>query len=391
MEFCVEEVKSDCVELLSRFQTSDSVRFQTFSKIWREMNFSEIFYGTVNHGEQRAFCRLILDTTSSFFMPPYSFQIRVGGLYLLYSLYHSQTSSPPEQIRLALKDWKDVKKFEKDAVDAQHHDVVYILRKLMFQKAFVFAAMPVALSFKKKRKLQRSVPCEQFMERPSRPQELINIDLLEELSNVEEIYGKLKTSVSSALEQSESSLNLVCKSLAPQLRSTVVDFYQWQQRRGVPRTDDGGGEGTSSQQERAAPLTHCLVCVLSAPIEPSSSPPSNQRPLEKPQRPPSRGAIVRWRWIPRVTRPDPPARRVILERRKCHSKPEPIRTYTSQVTRGMKARRRLASIVSARWTLVLKRKKKCTTNSTGDEDGSDVHLHPDAHDVLLLFLHFMKL
>lgn len=43
MEFCVEEVKSDCVELLSRFQTSDSVRFQTFSKIWREMNFSEIF------------------------------------------------------------------------------------------------------------------------------------------------------------------------------------------------------------------------------------------------------------------------------------------------------------------------------------------------------------
>nr|XP_040055419.1 snRNA-activating protein complex subunit 1b [Gasterosteus aculeatus aculeatus] len=249
MEFCVEEVKSDCVELLSRFQTSDSVRFQTFSKIWREMNFSEIFYGTVNHGEQRAFCRLILDTTSSFFMPPYSFQIRVGGLYLLYSLYHSQTSSPPEQIRLALKDWKDVKKFEKDAVDAQHHDVVYILRKLMFQKAFVFAAMPVALSFKKKRKLQRSVPCEQFMERPSRPQELINIDLLEELSNVEEIYGKLKTSVSSALEQSESSLNLVCKSLAPQLRSTVVDFYQWQQRRGVPRKDDGGGEGTSSQQE----------------------------------------------------------------------------------------------------------------------------------------------
>ncbi|KAL6106045.1 snapc1 [Pungitius sinensis] len=249
MKFCLEEVRSDCVELLSRFQTSDSVRFQVFSKIWREMNFSEIFYGTVNYGEQRAFCRLILDTSSSFFMPPYSFQIRVGGLYLLYSLYQSQISSPPEKIRLALKDWQDVKKFEKDAVDAQHHDVIYILRKLMFQKAFIFTAMPVALSFKKQKKSERSVPCEQFMERPSRPQELINIDLLEELSNVEEIYGKLKTSVSSALEQSESSLSLIRKGLAPQLRSTVMDFYKWQQRRGVPEEEEDSGEGTSSKQE----------------------------------------------------------------------------------------------------------------------------------------------
>lgn len=38
-----KKVKLDCEELLRRFQKSDSVRFETFSRIWREMKFSEIF------------------------------------------------------------------------------------------------------------------------------------------------------------------------------------------------------------------------------------------------------------------------------------------------------------------------------------------------------------
>lgn len=249
MDFCRAEVKSDCEELLTRFQKTDSVRFEIFSKIWREMKFSEIFYGTVKR-QKRAFSQLILETASSFFLPPFSFQIRVGGLYLLYSLYKCQTVSPPEQIRLALKDWEDVKKFEKDAVDAQHLDAVYILRQLMSHKAFHFTAMPTALAFKKKRKMERSVLCEEFIERASRPQELINMELLEEVSNIHGLYEKLKASVCSTIETPGSSVNLIRKDLVPQLRGTVVDFYKWQKRRdGNNDEDEDSGEGTSSQQE----------------------------------------------------------------------------------------------------------------------------------------------
>lgn len=43
MDFCRKQVKSDCEELLSRFQRTESVRFEVFSKIWREMKFSHIF------------------------------------------------------------------------------------------------------------------------------------------------------------------------------------------------------------------------------------------------------------------------------------------------------------------------------------------------------------
>ena len=51
---------------------------------------------------------------------------------------------------------------------------------------------------------------------------------LQELSNVDDHYGKLKTSVGL---QEDPSINLIRKELVPELRSTVVDFYKWQQKK----------------------------------------------------------------------------------------------------------------------------------------------------------------
>lgn len=53
---------------------------------------------------------------------------------------------------------------------------------------------------------------------------------MQELSNIHDLYDKLKTSVTSKSEQS-SSVNLIRKDLVPQLRSSVVDFYKWQQKK----------------------------------------------------------------------------------------------------------------------------------------------------------------
>ncbi|XP_060939369.1 snRNA-activating protein complex subunit 1b [Limanda limanda] len=240
-----KQLKADCESLLGNFQKTESVRFQVFSQIWKEMNFTHIFYGAVKH-EQRAFSRRVLDHAYRYFLPPFSFQIRVGGLYLLYSLYQCQAASPPEQIRVALTDWDQVMKFEKDAADAQHLDAVYILRQLMFLKAFHFTAMPTPLAYRKKRKMEKSDLCEEFVERACRPQELINGELLEELSNIHELYEKMKTSVSLP---SETSVNLIHRSFVPQLRGSVLDFHKWQQNRDATDQEDDCGEGTSSQQE----------------------------------------------------------------------------------------------------------------------------------------------
>ncbi|XP_061742732.1 snRNA-activating protein complex subunit 1b isoform X1 [Nerophis ophidion] len=249
MNSCREQVKCDCEELLDRFIQTDSVRFETFSQVWKEMKFEQIFYGTVGSAK-RAFSRLVLDAAYVYVLPPFSFQIRVGGLYLLYSLFQCQTALPRVGIRLALKDWADIQSFEKDALGAQHLDVIYVLHQLMFQKAFYFTAMPTLLTFKKGKEVKKSQLYKKFVARASGPQELINNELLEELSNIHELYGKLKTAVYSEAQHADLGMNLIKTDLTPRLRGSVMTFHTWQKRKQEDENEqEDAREGTSSQVE----------------------------------------------------------------------------------------------------------------------------------------------
>lgn len=252
-DYCKQQIKVDCEELLTRFQQTESVRYDIFSTIWREMKFSNIFYGRFEGKEKRTFSCQVLATAFSYLLPPYTFQIRVGGLYLLYGLYHSQLFEPREKIRLALSDWEDIRKFEQDAINAQHFDVVYILRKLLAEKAFHFTATARPLTFKVKRTIARQRPCEEFMDRPMRPQELVSMDMLDELSNVHEHYEQLKAAISATPGQADPAPSVIRKELVPQLRDAVMEYYQWQNKQkhqdSGETADEDGGEGTSDQQE----------------------------------------------------------------------------------------------------------------------------------------------
>lgn len=119
---------------------------------------------------------------------------------------------------------------------------------------------------------------------------------LQELSNIHELYAKMKTAVTASSEQAVSSIDLIRKNLVPELHGTVMDFYKWQQS-GVghfwrerlniaffflhllcplwfwwdavscqdatdDHSEDDGGEGPSSQQEVSATFTVLLLqCV----------------------------------------------------------------------------------------------------------------------------------
>ncbi|KAL7876906.1 hypothetical protein SRHO_G00035490 [Serrasalmus rhombeus] len=253
MEHYRRAVRTDCERILGTFQATDSVRYEEFSTIWRQMNFSSIFYGQMEGSETRAFARLALSVVSPYLFPPYTFQIRVGGLYLLYGLYNTQLTAPKEKIRLALKDWGELIRFQQDAVNAQHYDVVYILRKLLSEKAFYFTAMPDVLFFnlKRKRGEKGRKLCDAFVDRPSRPQELISADMLEELANVHEHYEKLKQAVSP--QPDTPGLSLIKQNLVPKLHSAVLSYYSWQQNQAEfdsqgGKSDVGAGEGTSCQE-----------------------------------------------------------------------------------------------------------------------------------------------
>lgn len=242
------QVTGDCEELLGRFQSTDSVRFETFARIWRDMAFSHIYHGTTDGLEGKVFSRQILAVACRYFLPPYTFQIRVGALYLLYGLYHQQVAVPRVQIQVALKDWEEVSKFQKDAVEAQHLDAVYILRKLFSQKAFCFAAMPRHLSYSQKRIAEKQSVCEEFIEPLSRPQELVSSDFLEELSNVHEHYQCLQFSQHMAHRDLVHPF-MVKPDLVPQLHQIVVDFNS-SLRKGktTVQAEEDSGEGLAQKE-----------------------------------------------------------------------------------------------------------------------------------------------
>lgn len=245
MDHFREPVKKDCEELLGRFQATESVRYEQFVEIWRETDFSSIFHGKPEPNERRRFARLILSVVSPFFFPPYTFQIRVGALYLLYGLFNTQLATPREKIRIALKDWKDVMQFQKDAVNAKHYDVVYVFRKLLSDKAFYFTAMPTPLNFRIKREDGRKRKiCEEFVDPPSRPQELVTTDVLEEIANIHEHYEGVKKAI---FTEPDPNLNIVQQNLVPKLNGAVLTYSSWQMNRATSEQQDAG-EGPSNQE-----------------------------------------------------------------------------------------------------------------------------------------------
>ncbi|XP_062379489.1 snRNA-activating protein complex subunit 1b [Sardina pilchardus] len=221
-----EPLKTDLEELLNRFQRTDSVRYEDFSAIWRDMNFGGIFLGIKNLKEKNEFSRMALTAATAYLLPPYAFQVRVGGVYILYGLYHSQSSFPKQKIRLALKDWEDVQAFTQDAMGSQHYDVVYILHKLLGAKAFHFTAMPVPLVFVKDKKQRGTTNAEVAAKPASRPQKLVTTQMLEEVANIHQHYKQLKESV--VVQNPESNLNLLRQNLVPKLFNSVMSYSTWQ-------------------------------------------------------------------------------------------------------------------------------------------------------------------
>ncbi|KAK2848793.1 hypothetical protein Q5P01_008627 [Channa striata] len=225
-DFFFSPLTEDVEDLLGRFQHTDSVRYELFSSIWREMRFSDVFTGITCMSEMKRFCRVALATAVTYFLPPYSYQIRVGGLYLMYAFYYTQLAVPPVKIRLALKDWTDIQKFMKHSVDAEHHDIVYIYHKLVAAKAIHYTAMAHFLTFQKQRKPKKERVCAEFLGRTMAVHELISADILEEMSNIQDHYDRLKKATVDVTCQ----VTMTNSDFVSRLKDTQSEFFCWQQK-----------------------------------------------------------------------------------------------------------------------------------------------------------------
>ncbi|CAI9624636.1 unnamed protein product [Staurois parvus] len=243
-------LKEDCETLLSRFQATDSVRYEEFLSVWKEMKFHTIFFGGMRNLESNRFSKEALSVASPFFLPPYTFQIRVGALYLLYGLYNTQLCEPKQKIRIALKDWTEVEKFHQDLVSSQHLDAVYIFRQMRRCRAFYFTAMPMMLTFKSQKSIPADDGKEEFKDVRDRVADLVTTESLEEMVNVHEHYQKNKHLMHADKSESDKSLSLIKEDLTDNLNSLVSQYQCWRQENRAPRMkNDEEKEGTSQESE----------------------------------------------------------------------------------------------------------------------------------------------
>ncbi|XP_059229321.1 snRNA-activating protein complex subunit 1 isoform X1 [Mustela nigripes] len=273
-------LQTDCEALLSRFQETDSVRFEDFTELWRSMKFGTIFCGRMRNLEKNKFTKEAIALAWQYFLPPYTFQIRVGALYLLYGLYNTQLCQPKQKIRVALKDWDEVLKFQQDLINAQHFDAAYIFRKLRLDKAFHFTAMPKLLSYRMKKKIQRAEVTEEFKDPNDRVMKLITSDVLEEMLNVHDHYQNMKHIISGDKSNPDKAFSLIKDDFFDNIKNIVLEHQQWHKDRKNPplksKVKDGeekreGNSQESERCERAESLARIKSKAFSVVVQASKS------------------------------------------------------------------------------------------------------------------------
>ncbi|XP_027494001.1 snRNA-activating protein complex subunit 1 [Corapipo altera] len=278
----VPGLQADCEELLGAFQQADTVRFERFAELWRERRFHTVFYGRMRALERNKLTKKTLELAQQYFLPPYAFQIRVGALYLLYGLYNTQLCQPKQKIRIALKDWPEIQKFQQDLIDSQHYDAAYIFRKLRLARAFHFTAMPKLLNYRTKKKMEENEFKEEFKDPSNRVNSLVTNDVLEELMNIHDHYQKMKCAISADKSQPDKALSLIKDDFVVTLKDITLEHQEWQQNRmklflNAKETDETENKKKdetllqSEGSERASALARIKYRSYSAVAEASKS------------------------------------------------------------------------------------------------------------------------
>ncbi|BFZ03416.1 hypothetical protein BsWGS_06455 [Bradybaena similaris] len=139
-------VRADLKRFMSKFLECNTVRFEQFVNVWRDNNMVYLCAGRATDREAREFLELVLQIAQEYLLPPYLFQVRVGGLYILYAIYEIQPVSPKVKIRMTPSHWQETVFFQQQAAQQNHLDVVYVFQRLVQEQAFLFCFTPSEMS-----------------------------------------------------------------------------------------------------------------------------------------------------------------------------------------------------------------------------------------------------
>ncbi|PIK55619.1 putative snRNA-activating protein complex subunit 1 [Apostichopus japonicus] len=204
----------------------------------------------------------------AYLSPPFDFQQRTGGLYLMYAFYSTQRYQPKLKIRLSLQQWEHLKDIELEFKNQGHLDAAYILMKLKAAKAFIFAYSSKQFCFHKGYVEESSDKMVAEMQRDI--EQAFPEDLLRKLHETHHKYQLLK----SQLGISEN-LNHVTSSMAEVIAQRFQDIDGEEDK-------NGNSSKRSSRSERVAQLKAKSFSFMVDPEEQAASQPSSADDGENP-------------------------------------------------------------------------------------------------------------
>ncbi|XP_005089867.1 uncharacterized protein LOC101853596 isoform X2 [Aplysia californica] len=221
-------VRADFKRLMNSFLSQNTVRYEVFSEIWREKNMSYICACRSSDREAREFMERIFVIALEYFLPPFQFQVRVGGLYLLYALFQIQPVVPKVKIRLTRSQWEDSLFLKQQAALQSHLDVVYIFNRLLCEHAFLFCLTAAEMSMPRGavdvRDDEESL-ADELREERSSINSLFNYESMEQLSYLQDQYRQMKIGLSGPeATKPNKSLNVVNDGLVEDLILMLQSF-----------------------------------------------------------------------------------------------------------------------------------------------------------------------
>ncbi|XP_067002537.1 snRNA-activating protein complex subunit 1 [Anabrus simplex] len=187
-------VRTDCHNLIQEFIKLNSVRYDDFAEVWRNMKFSFIYCERKSFDELVEFTEELFRIAKEFWLKPREFHNKIGGLYMLYGLYFKQPTGHWIKIRITLDEFKEIRKFHDTVRQDRHHDANFILSKLVYVGAFHFCATTYVHGMEKKfrKYFEKDRSLLESKESPPPYVDFINNDLLAKVETAMKAYHETK-------------------------------------------------------------------------------------------------------------------------------------------------------------------------------------------------------
>ncbi|KAL4703738.1 hypothetical protein ACJJTC_017526 [Scirpophaga incertulas] len=124
----------DCENLIVRWLKAQPKTYTTFTKLWKEMSFGNVYHGKKSFAELIERCEEIINIAKYYMAyPSTNMEESIAGLFIVYGLIALQPIPDFVPVRVTPYDLIHMKKLLSYAYDTKRLDVVYIMMSVMIK------------------------------------------------------------------------------------------------------------------------------------------------------------------------------------------------------------------------------------------------------------------